>query len=294
MTKTPQHRSLLLHSVIFSLAVFGLVNPTYSQPPARDTTYHPYYVNRWVTGGIIATGITTEYIGQPLIANKLPVSNTELQSLDRDDLNAIDRWALNLDPSKIGYYANLSDNVLSGVVLLPALTLLDRDARKDWLDLLLMYSETIIITNNIYLYSPIGPSFHSRLRPVVYYEALGNGYERTTAFNRNSFYSGHVASAASASFFTAKVICDYNPELGWKKYLVYGAAAVPPLIVGYLRFNALFHFPSDLMVGFGVGALCGILIPELHRIRIENISMGVYSGLEGAGITMRWQPDFLK
>ena len=294
MTKKSKNRFIPINFIIFSLAVIGLVNPMYSQSTVRDTTFHPYHLNYWVTGGILIVGIAAEKIGVPWISNKSPVTNAELQALDRNDITAIDRWALELDPSNMSHYVQLSDNVLAGIVVLPALTMLDHNIRHDWLDVLLMYSETVIITNNLYLYSPFGPTFQNRLRPVVYYDALANSAARTTGSNRNSFYSGHVASAASASFFTAKVFCDYHPELGWKKYLVYGAAAIPPLILSYIRLRALSHFPSDMLVGFGVGALCGILIPEIHRISIENTSFGLYSSFEGTGISLKWQPDFGK
>jgi membrane-associated phospholipid phosphatase len=292
MRKKPRNRFILVNVIILSLAVVGLVEPMYSQSPARDTTVHPYHVNYWVTGGILVVGISTELIGLPMIANKSHLTNAELQALNRNDFNPIDRWALELDPSDRGSYTKLSDNVLSGIVVLPALTMLDHNIRQDWLDVLLMYAETVIITNNIYLYSPFGPTFQNRLRPVVYYDVFADSPVRTTGSNRNSFYSGHVASAASASFFTAKVFCDYHPELGWEKYLAYGAAAIPPLVLGYLRFRGLTHFPSDIVVGMGVGALCGIVIPEIHRIRTENISLGLYSSSEGTGITLKWQPDF--
>jgi PAP2 superfamily. len=294
MTKMPKNLFLLIHVIIFTLVVLGMVNPMYSQSPVRDSTFHPYYVNYWVTGGIFIVGVPATLIGAPLITHKSAVTNTELQTLDRNDINPIDRWALNLDPSKMGYYANLSDNVLAGIIMLPALTLLDHNIRQDWLDVAMMYAETQIIVNNIYLYSPFGPLFQNRLRPAVYYDALGTSGARMTAWNRSSFYSGHVASAAAASFFTAKIFCDYYPDLGCKKYLLYGAAAIPPLIEGYLRMKALDHFPSDILVGFGVGALCGILIPEIHRIKIENVSMGLYSSYEGTGISLKWQPDFGK
>jgi membrane-associated phospholipid phosphatase len=294
MTKKPKNRFILIHVIVFSLAVTGMVKPMYSQSPVRDTTFHPYHVNYWVTGGIIIAGFATENIGAPLIENKSPVTNADFQTLDRNDINPIDRWALELDPSKRDYYAKFSDNVLRGIKLLPALTMLYHNIRQDWLDVLLMYAETQIIINNIYLYSPLGPSFQNRLRPVVYYDAIANSGERMKGWNRSSFYSGHVASAAAATFFTAKIFCDYYPELGWKKYLLYGAAAIPPLIEGYLRMRALFHFPSDILVGFGVGALCGILVPEIHRIKTENISLGLYSSFEGTGISLKWQPDFGK
>jgi membrane-associated phospholipid phosphatase len=237
-------------------------------------------------------GVPATAIAAPWVSNKSPVTNADFQTLDRSDINPIDRWALELDPSNRGYYANLSDNVLTGIILLPGLTMLDHNIRQDWLDVALMYAETQIIVNDIYLYSPFGPTFLNRLRPVVYYDEFADSHVRTTAWNRSSFYSGHVASAASASFFTAKVFCDYHPDLGWKKYLVYGAASIPPLIVGYLRFKALFHFPSDIIVGYGIGVLCGIGIPELHRISNERITLGIYSSSEGTGITLKWHPDF--
>jgi hypothetical protein len=205
MTKKSRTRFIPNNFIIFSLAVIGLVNPMYSQSTVRDTIFHPYHLNYWVTGGILIVGIAAEKIGVPWISNKSPVTNAELQALDRNDLTAIDRWALELDPSNMSHYVQLSDNVLAGIVVLPALTMLDHNIRQDWLDVLLMYSETVIITNNLYLYSPFGPTFQNRLRPVVYYDALANSAARTTGSNRNSFYSGHVASAASASFFTAKV-----------------------------------------------------------------------------------------
>jgi membrane-associated phospholipid phosphatase len=280
--------------IIFLFIAVFLMKPMHPQSQERDTTIHPYHVNYWVTGGVLSVGLVAEKIGVPWISDKSPLTSAELQALDRNNFTAIDRWSLDLDPSNMDYYVNLSDNVLTGIILLPALTMLDNNIRKDWLDVLLMYCETIVITNNAYLYTPLGPTFQNRLRPVVYYDELGEGDVRTRGSNRNSFYSGHVASATAASFFAAKIFCDYHPEFRWEKYLVYSAATIPPLIMSYLRIRALAHFPSDLLVGFGVGALFGILIPELHRIKDENISLGLYSSFEGTGIRLRWQTDLGK
>jgi membrane-associated phospholipid phosphatase len=294
MTKKSKNRSILIHIIIFWSAVISMVKPMYSQSPVKDTTFHPYHVNYWVTGSILAVGIVTTNIGLPWIANKSDVTPAEILSLNRNNFTAIDRWALEQDPSNRSYYENLSNNVTGGAIVFPILTMLDHNIRQDWLDVALMYAETQIMVNTIYIYSPLGPAFQNRFRPVVYYDALANTNVRMEGTTRNSFYSGHTASAASATFFAAKIFCDYHPELGWKKYLFYGAAAIPPLIVGYLRIKALTHFPSDVLVGFGVGALCGILVPEIHRIKIENISLGLYPSYEGMGIYMKWQPDFLK
>jgi hypothetical protein len=265
----------------------------YPQSFASDSSFHPYHVNYWVTGGIIIGGLTLEKIGIAWISNKSQISLGEIQNLDRKDISPIDSWALNFDPSKMNYYKKLSDQLLSGIVFLPVLTMLDHNIRQDWLDVLVIYLQTQTITNNFYLYSPFGTTFQNRLRPVVYYDAVDIG-KRTEPNNRNSLYSRHVSTTSMASFFTAKVFCDYHPELGWNKYLVYGAAAIPPLFMSYFRLRALAHFPTDVMVGFGVGSLCGILVPEFHRFQDKNILLGLYSSSEATGITIKWQPNFLK
>jgi membrane-associated phospholipid phosphatase len=293
MTKKSNTTFIIFTLIMFSLSVIGLVKPVSSQTSATDTIFHPYHVNYWVTGGIIVAGVVAEKVGVPWISGKSPLTAAEIQALNRNDFTAMDCWALQQDPSNMSYYVTLSDEMVAGMALLPAITMLDRNIRRDWLDVLLMYSETVVITNNAYLYTPIGPTFQNRLRPLVYYDALGMDV-RTRGSNRNSLYSGHVASAASASFFTAKIFCDYHPELGWNKCFIYSAAAVPPLILSYIRLKALSHFPSDILVGFGIGALCGILIPELHRIKIENASLGFFSSFEGTGLCLNWQPDFGK
>lgn len=101
----------------------------------------------------------------------------------------------------------------------------------------------------------------------------------------NSFFSGHTSWTAGASFFMAKVICDYHPELGSKKWPVYAAALIPPAFVGYHRYRGLKHFPTDIIFETAVGAAIGILNPHFHRIgkNRRNLSIapfgGGYSGL---------------
>jgi membrane-associated phospholipid phosphatase len=284
---------MLISFIIISFVIVGFVKPVYPQSSESDSSFHPYHVNYWVTGSIIVGGLGLEKIGVPWISNKTTISEGELQNLNTDNISPIDHWALNFDPSRRVHYKELSSLLLSVSVFLPVITMLDKNIRRDWLDILLIYLQTQTISNNLYLYSPFGATFQNRLRPVVYYESIGID-ERTSSNNRNSLYSGHVAATTAASFFTAKIFCDYHPELGWKKYLVYGAASIPPLLMSYFRLRALAHFPTDLMTGIGLGALCGILIPELHRVKDKNILLGVYSSPEATGIAVKWQPNFLK
>jgi membrane-associated phospholipid phosphatase len=265
----------------------------YSQSSVSDSSFHPYHVNYWVTGSIIGVGLTTNYLGVRRVFGKEDVSLLELQALNKGIVNSIDSWALEQDPSQRDVYARYSDYTVASTVVLPVLLLLDKQVRRDWFDVLLMYMETMSITPNIYEWTPLGPTFQNRIRPAAYYDQLTYD-QRKTGNNRNSFYSGHVAVVSASTFFMVKVYSDYHPEIGNTKYLLYGAATIPPLVLGYSRVKALQHFPSDVLVGIGVGALCGILIPELHHFQHKNISLDMYSSAEATGITMKWQPDFLK
>jgi len=277
------------------LAFFSIcfVKQSYPQFSSDDTSFHPYHVNYWATGGIIVGGLTLEKIGVGWFSSKTQISMGEILNLDRKDINSIDSWALNFNPSKRGEFEKLSNQLQTVIVFLPFITLLDPGIRKDWVDVLLIYLQTQAITNNFYLYSPFGVTFQNRFRPVVYYESVDIG-KRTEPNNRNSLYSGHVAACAEASFFTAKVFCDYHPELGMNKYLIYGAAAIPPLLMSYFRLRALAHFPSDLLVGFGVGAIFGILVPEFHRVDNGKMSLGLYSNSEASGVAITWNTNFFK
>jgi ABC-type molybdate transport system permease subunit len=71
---------------------------------------------------------------------------------------------------------------------------------------------------------------------------------------------------ATATFFLAKVISDYHPELGAKKRLLYALAIIPPTIVGYYRYKGLKHFSTNVAIGTILGAAFGILIPHFHKI----------------------------
>ncbi len=286
--KTYRRRFIIL--VFFGICLAQQVHP---QSSASDSSFHPYHVNYWVSGSICSVGVVANYLGIAQSLNKKEVSLLEIQTLNKGIINGIDSWALKQDPSKMGAFENYSDYTLALSVILPGFLMFDKQIRQDWSDVLLMYTETMSITPNIYEWSFLGPAFQNKFRPLTYYDQLTYD-QKKSGNNRNSFYSGHVATVAASTFFMVKVYSDYNPKIGDNKYLLYGAATIPPLILGYCRVKALKHFPSDVMVGIGVGALCGIIIPELHRLQDKNISLGLYSSSEATGIAIKWQPSFLK
>ncbi len=284
-------------SIIFVLFFACIINIVQAQDndsvPLESPLPSPYHMNYWVTGSIFAIGLASDAPAISRIKSKSIISDQELLDLNRTDMNSVDKWALQQDYSKAKSYAKYSDYTMTGLlVLLPAITFTDKSLRKDWFKILMMYYETQTVAFSIYNYSFLGPTFMNRYRPMTYYEDAAKG-DRTSGWDRSSFYSGHVASTSAASFFMAKVYADYHTDMGTgSRILLYGAASVPPLVISYFRVKALAHFPSDCMVGFGLGALCGILIPELHKHHNKNMSFGVFSSPAGTGMSMNWNPTF--
>ena len=88
-----------------------------------------------------------------------------------------------------------------------------------------------------------------------------------------------------------KVYADHHPELGRKKYLLYGLASVPPLIEGWLRMKALAHFPTDIMVGYMIGATVGVVVPELHKFKDRKFHLGLTPTPVGPGLCLKWNPE---
>ena len=221
--------------------------------------------------------------------NKRSLSLAEVQAARRDVVNGLDRWALELDPSKRDHYYRLSDHALTTILAGSAATfILGKKTRKDWLRLGLMYYQTQFLTFAFYDFSPFGPLFQQRLRPVVYYDYFPMEV-RTSGRQRNSFYSGHVANATAATFFAVKVYCDYHPGIGKKKFLLYGLASIPALFNGWLRMKALAHFPSDVLAGYLIGGTFGVVVPELHRIKSKKLSLNTFYNGQSGGLQLTYK-----
>ena len=81
---------------------------------------------------------------------------------------------------------------------------------------------------------------------------------------RRSFFSGHTSTTAAMSFLTAKMYSDFHPNSDARPFF-WGAAAIIPAATGYLRVRGGKHFPTDVITGYIVGTLVGILVPALHK-----------------------------
>ena len=272
------------HTLIIVCLIFNYVF-CQNTKSAHNKVYNlNYKLEIPLTIGLMATS----YGGFLILNEKPALKEFQIFSLNKKNVWAFDRKALEQNYSSNSRKNALlvSDWGIGVAIMLPAFLLLDKKIRRDWFELLFLFIETQTISFNAYAFG--GPMFTNRIRPFVYYpkapmsEKLGKGAA-------DSFFSGHTSWTATASFFMAKVYSDYHPELGAKKFLLFGAAFLPPAFVGYYRYKALKHFPTDVIAGTIIGAAVGILVPHLHKINSKSnnsLSLLPYTG-EYSGLALK-------
>lgn len=227
-------------------------------------------------------------LGVLFIQHKDGITAAEANDLDKNDLWGINRpiagnYSTEADEaSYIPFYASFAS---------PLLLLLGEDERKNYGQIMVLFIESMAMTGALYANTA---GLVDKSRPLVYNQQL-KMEKRTEAGAQRSFFAGHTAATAAATFFTAKIFNDFHPDSPAVPFVWAGAAAIPAF-VGYLRMEAGKHFLTDNIIGFGVGALSGILIPELHKIGNEKID--VYpvidndvngTGISSAGVGLQYK-----
>ena len=127
----------------------------------------------------------------------------QLAGKTRDKLPFFDR-------GNAGYYSKQADRdsyvLFTDSFAIPvAAALLNKNERAKFGQIMAMYFETMAITGSMYT---ITAGLVYRSRPFVY----GNQApleKRLDKGAQRSFYGGHVATTAAATFFTAKVFSDF-------------------------------------------------------------------------------------
>ena len=217
----------------------------------------PYKTDLLVDGGITAGLGALSATGLYLVKQKSGLSNDELAALDRNDVPKIDRFTA----GNYSERAQTISDVLCYPTLLvaPGLLALNSNVRGRYGQVLGLYLQTMLATDAVFTMT-VGTVY--RYRPYLYGSEGGN--RRSGKIATNSFFAGHTAHTATATFFAAKVFHDFNPDSPAQPF-IWGAAAIIPAAVGYYRMEAGKHFLTDNIVGYTVGATMGILVPQLHK-----------------------------
>ncbi|CAL66942.1 phosphatase PAP2 family protein [Christiangramia forsetii] len=238
----------------------------------------PYKTELWKDGAWITGSVGLNVLGVLSIQNKPNLTKAELDDLNRDEIwginrNAIGNFSKNADElSYIPFYASFAT---------PLLFLLGENERNNFGQISVMFVETMATTGALFT---LTAGNIEKSRPLVYNKNLSIE-ERLDSDAQRSFFAGHTAATAAATFFTAKVFQDFNPESSAVPFVWAGAVAVPAY-VGYLRTKAGKHFLTDNLIGFGIGAACGIFVPEIHKIGNERLDVypTVDTNVMGTGI----------
>lgn len=244
--------------------------PTVSAQQA-DSPYH----TRFAVDGPIILGLgAASGFGLYRVQQKSGLSDVELANLKKSDVPSFDRWSA-------GYYSEsaqtASDFLCYPTLLIaPGLLALNDKVRSRYGQVAALYLETMLASDALFTTS-VGNIY--RYRPYLYGTEGGSG--RSGKIATNSFFAGHTAHTATATFFAAKVMHDFNPGYAGEAY-VWGAAAVVPAAVAYYRIQAGKHFLSDNIVGYTVGATMGILVPQLHKNK--NVKGMSFTPMQGVNV----------
>ncbi|WP_026463322.1 phosphatase PAP2 family protein [Adhaeribacter aquaticus] len=245
-------------------------------------TESPYTTKVKVDLPVTAAGVGLSGLGVYFISKKDRLNEQAVRQISKNEVNAFDRFSA-------GNYSesakNLSDIPFYGSFVMPLALLLDKDVYHNAPQVFLLYGETMSVTGALFAMTA---GLVDRKRPLVYSQEAPIR-ERTSKNARNSFFAGHPAATATATFFVAKVFNDFNPDSPARPF-VWGAAAAVPAAVGYLRLKAGKHFLSDVIIGYTIGTTVGILVPHLHK-KGNNSGLSItptYNRIEGRGLALNY------
>ena len=230
----------------------------------------PYQVD-WKKDGLLM-GSTGVMAGITLIINNQlsPLTIGEIEGLNEHDINWFDRNAtlhFSSTANRRSDYGEMVPIAIGAVspFILPVISGKIEGYGKEMFILLLLWSETNLMSATG---THLLKNWTKRARPFVYNSEVGLEIKQSISA-RKSFISGHTTASAANMFFLAKVFSDYFPQSKLKPY-VWGVAVVIPAWTGFERYLAGKHFPTDIVSGFAFGALCGYLIPHMHKVKSSN------------------------
>ena len=230
---------------------------------------------------LLGGGIALAVSGQLIKNSVAPLTDAEILALDRSTINAFDRGATYQNKARDG---TISDYLLGFSLVAPFSVLASRSVRQEVTPILMMYLETGTLVAGL---TNISKGLVQRTRPLAYNDDFTLSYKRRIG-TRHSFFSGHTSTSAAFMFLTASMVQHYADKPAWK-YAAWSGAVVIPGTIAYLRYSAGKHFPSDVLVGYAVGAGCGLLIPALHRAELpKDISFSIHPTPYGVLITARF------
>lgn len=264
--------------ILTSLIILTILISLFSPDVAAQT---PYKLDTKKELIIIGSGLVIGGMGTYFTQKINPLTMEEISGLSRQDINAFDR------PATYNYSksaARWSDILVGSCIILPATLLSQKLIREDWQTFSLMYLQILMFSNFIPM---VSKGRVQRIRPYVYNEGAPLEKKMDT-YAKLSFYSGHNTNAFASAVFFSATYSRYYHNSRWKPYIWAGSLGLASM-VGYLRFEAGKHFPSDILVGAVVGSTIGFFVPYFHRSeKTGNSNELSFSPLRNIGFNLQF------
>ena len=269
----------LRNGLLVFLAVLSIENSCFSQKVNVDIKNYkvsiesPYHLDlkKDLAIGLGATALIIT--GRLLQANKPQITQEEIDNETTDHIPAFDLPAIHQYQNT---YLAASNVLLYTAMAMPFISFVDLRVKGHAPQVIALYFEALAINGAAY---SMTTGLISRRRPLTWNTDVNDGIpevpndKKLTKSAEDSFFSGHTSTAATTTFFGARIFTDFRPHSKLVPF-VWGAAVAVPAFTAFARYKAGKHFPSDVITGYVVGASIGYLVPVLHRVKGgENVSL---------------------
>lgn len=218
----------------------------------------PYELSTDVDLPLLSAGLLTTGVAVYLDRRVEPLQQKDIDLLNMNQVSKFDQYSTRHFSSGAHQFSNVT--ALTSIAF-PFALLLDRPNRDNASEIVLITLQGALLNAGII---NLTKAAVRRPRPFVF-----NGsapLELKLKQNaRYSFFSGHAAVSSYFTFAGAQMYNDIYPD-SRHRTTVWATAAVLPLLTSYGRMRAGKHYLSDVLVGYGVGAILGIVVPRLHRL----------------------------
>ena len=271
----------MINRILFSIIIFSILMG--QQDTVSKVPDSPYYLSKRMEISLAAVSAGL-LIGAELVP-VTPLTEDDINNLDKEDVpdfdyNATNNW----DENSIA----TSDLLLYSSMGFPAILLIDKSIRQDYKKFISIWAETFALTYGL---TNITKVLVSRERPYLY--GMGEGSadmeHKLEDDNQRSFFSGHTSMSAASWFMMASMYQDYHPQSKLAPY-IWAAAYLVPAATGYFRYDAGKHFPSDILTGYFVGRMVGIMVPRWHK-KGSGVNIGfmlLQGGQPGVQLSYRY------
>ena len=259
-----------------ALLLPGVAGPLPAQQP------FPYRLNTGRESVLLVSGAATLAAGVVVNAELDLLTTEDIAALDPADINAFDRPATTRWAPVAG---NLSDGLLVATIAAPVSLMAVAPGSAAPVTVGVMLGETLLLANGI---GQLTKTVFRRTRPYVYNDDPEIPLEKKTSKTaRQSFPSGHAANAFASAVFLSTVYARLHPTSPARPW-IWGGSLAAATTVGYLRYDAGKHFPTDIIAGAVLGGAIGWAVPNMHAG--DRVSVAIAPGADGTvvGLSLRF------